>query len=1140
MKERNMGRKKTHQILVTGDVTLDKNICKGNRQSPENKEYGTKIYKQYGGAYIIYEILSKMTETLNSEIEEISKRIIINDAAEENSDKKKQLNELKNTYIKKRENWEIKKVNFGLKNKIFNWKYIPKSLVTYATWQYENYAVPVEFAPKLPKEIKAWKVLSPMGFGTDLEEDKKKEIKIENLYNEHRASIKFDNGLNKLLIFDDSGNNFRRDEKAWKLYLDEFQEKQEVYKNMIILKTAYPLTRGKLFNELTNKFNDQLMIITSIDEIRKEDVLISKGISWEQTALDLVEELKKGDRIHKLLNCRFLVINFNSEGALYLQMKNNKIWECRLIFDPEYLEGEWRKINKLEGSVIGINDVFTSGIAYGILIEKDLEKIKLEKTINRSLSVIKLYELIGHGSDETKAGFPFKQLCLEIIEPTLTYASAFVPIPDDENILCNCDNDSHWTILEGNYWEERKDFNPKPLYDTGCRYALLGEGELANAPILRIKDFVTYDRWEIEALRNITNLIDDYISNNKTNKPLSLGVFGSPGSGKSFAVKNIAKSKKLEFLEFNLSQFVDVHELEGAFHRVRDIVLEGNTPVVFWDEFDSQEYRWLQYLLAPMQDGKFQEGRITHPIGKCIFVFAGATSYTFESFGVKQPVYPDPKDPFFDEKKIKYEFDLKGHNDFILKKGPDFTSRLSGYLNVKGPNETDICDQNVKVVKHDLFFPIRRALFIRNILGLKPMQELNMDFGLINALIKTESYKFGSRSLQQILSYLRAIKSDRYQRSSLPACNILKMAVDYNNFIKKLNEGIFYRFKSYSIAPEIHNNWKTVGSVDSDYRREYNHLTAHLKDENIAAANRIPDILKAAGCKITMNCDAGVIKFNKDILLNGIDTNNKSLKEIIKKTLKIEDIMKETNVVKKNCMRIEALNKFKDDFALVYKLAVIEHKSCVKVKTLCGWKNVESKEERNDDRKLHYDLKNFDDLSAEEFYKDIDSICNIEDNLKKVGLYIKEMIHRVLLIEISKKSGKASWQNYDRKDFIAKKLGKDELEKENINSVIQIGDDNYLIEGFNIRKEERIFNTDYEIKNHPENGEDVIFKPKFDKVQAVKIDKDFIVEHPIMGILKGKSGDYLVKSDQDVEQTFPEVWIVHRDFFDATIKNKRE
>jgi len=1084
---------KSWEIIVTGDIAFDKNIYEGKRQYPENNNYGTQIKEEWGGVYIIYKLLSNLTNTFESIKKDIEKKRKINIATEENSDENMTLNELENSVNKKKEIWNGNEVRFGLKKDILKFSRIPKCLVTYATWLHESYNVPKEFESNFSAKIKAWKVTSPMGFGTELEEDRENGIKIENLYtNYYKKGLKFRVKKNQMLIFDDGGTNFRKEEEAWKSYLDKFQIKRKDYENLIILKASYPLSKGKLFKTLTETYKDRLTIVTSIDEIRKEDVLISKGISWEQTALDLVKELKKeSNRIHNLLNCKYLVINFHSEGALYIQMKNDLIWKCRLIFDPEHLEGEWSKVNNIMGTVIGINDVFTSSIAYGILNDKKLEDLNLEEIISRSLSTIKLYELIGHGSNESQAGFPIEQLCKEMIEPSVTFASAFVPIPDTDNIFCNCYNRSQWTILEGNYyWKKSKDYKPKALFDTGCRYALLGEGELANTPVLKIKDFVTYDRWEIEALRNIMNLIDDYLLNGSSKKPLSIGVFGGPGSGKSFAVKNIAKSReKTSFIEFNLSQFVDVHELEGAFHQVRDEILKGKTPVVFWDEFDSQEYRWLQYLLAPMQDGAFQEGQLTHPIGTCIFIFAGATSYSYEKFGVMDPDEPvtsndcnkisnddEPiekatdhtvsnSDECAEKTLIKYENNVKRRRDFILKKGPDFISRLNGYLNVKGPNQLVLLDQfgnpckdksgNLVKDKNDIFYPIRRALYIRNAFKNKCDKKgiLKMDYGIINALIKTKTYKHGARSLMHILSYTKSSKTERVQRSSLPTRSVLEMVVDYDDFINIMNKDCNYLFITYSIAPEIHGNWSKFSNIESSYHKEYNHLPSHSKTDNIEAAKRIPALIEVAGCDITEDADEQKgFNFNQKLMkkfpkFKGIDIKEfkdylyEKLVDIVykkeknsyvktypnksdifinymlrnhlqilkkdypyckgknKKQIQIcirnaifDDIAKILIKKKLNDPVLDILTKVKKTFGIIYELAETEHDGWHEVKIDNGWDKAVSKKLRNDDRKLHHDMIPFEELLIGEILKDVDAICNIEENLKKVGLYIKEKL----------------------------------------------------------------------------------------------------------------------------------------------------
>ncbi len=203
-------------------------------------------------------------------------------------------------------------------------------------------------------------------------------------------------------------------------------------------------------------------------------------------------------------------------------------------------------------------------------------------------------------------------------------------IPSSE--VLHCADPAFWTILT--------DLTRARLEEVAVNTVITGKDkDLDKVPSARFGDLKTVDRREIESLRSIQNLIREYLDQPQQKRPLSLAVFGPPGAGKSFAVTQVARSihpGRIESVELNLSQWSSPDDLIKALHQVRDVVLKGKVPLVFFDEFDAkyqtEDLGWLKYFLEPMQDGRFKEGESTHPIGRAIFVFAGGTSTSLQGF----------------------------------------------------------------------------------------------------------------------------------------------------------------------------------------------------------------------------------------------------------------------------------------------------------------------------------------------------------------------------------------------------------------------------------------------------------------------------------------------------------------------------
>jgi hypothetical protein len=457
-----------------------------------------------------------------------------------------------------------------------------------------------------------------------------------------------DNAKANIVILDDASLGFRNQQEDWPLAIQTNE-----HNPWVLVKISSPVAQGPLWEHLLEHHSDKLIVVTTIDDLRLSEVQISRQLSWERTSQDLFWELTHNPRVNGFSRCKHTIVSFGTSGAFLISRSEGDVKTAKLFFDPNLMEGDWDRSHP--GGMIGYTTCIVSSLAYQLITQP--EDTEVAMGIYRGVAAARSLHLGGYGIPDTnpveaELCFPLARISQEFVNTGTDLAQAEVqnpvqylqqpPDPQKPRVMAG-----FWTILEDMY--------PGSLNQVAQRIVLEGyESALQNVPVGKFGALVTVDRREIEALHSIRTLINEYCERPQK-RPLSIAVFGPPGAGKSFGVEQIAKSTRsdeIEKLTFNLSQFESSEELLDAFHQVRDFGLKGNIPLVFWDEFDTEldgkPLGWLRHFLAPMQDGSFQEGQITHPIGRAIFVFAGGTSHHLESFGARlhQPLERIPECPW--------------------------------------------------------------------------------------------------------------------------------------------------------------------------------------------------------------------------------------------------------------------------------------------------------------------------------------------------------------------------------------------------------------------------------------------------------------------------------------------------------------
>jgi SLOG cluster2 len=266
------------------------------------------------------------------------------------------------------------------------------------------------------------------------------------------------------------------------------------------------------------------------------------------------------------------------------------------------------------------------------------------------------------------------------------------------------------------------------------------KGQLQTIAGLELPSSSEDDKKRCLQVGQIVRMLQGYVNAPTQKRPLSIVVFGPPGSGKSTFVDRITGAVEgcRRIPTANLTQLTAPNALVATFElavpqRTEDVPVPESppspepdrelTPVFFFDEFDASlndaPLGWLRWFLGPMQDGKLllPNGEELK-IGKAIFIFAGGTAESLE------------------------EFDRRAQLDlgvYRARKVPDFVSRLRGAIEIGGINGLG----NARVVP--------RAVVLRRLLT--PTDRLTDD--RIRQLLSDGHFVHGVRSMEALLDAQR-------------------------------------------------------------------------------------------------------------------------------------------------------------------------------------------------------------------------------------------------------------------------------------------------------------------------------------------------------------------------------------------------
>jgi hypothetical protein len=401
---------------------------------------------------------------------------------------------------------------------------------------------------------KVWRISQFMGCQTTLQ-----EVSREYLPDDGSA-------IPDVLVLDNLCLGFFREN--YKL-LEAFKNTNKNYPGKIIIKVSSLQIHASFWAPFWDlllaedrKYAERLTVVLPARALRERGAAISQGLSWDRTVEETVKEFEYGQSSLDLARCERVIVSFGHEGVASFsrQSERSPLNFERFLYHPREHEGTFR--SRMPGRIFGSASIFTAAMVRHAL---EPGSFPLFIALGRALASVRKNHELGGGEnkfDSDSAHNEIRQIFhppKNKKEPSSIFSTAFphevlgVPISKKQPA-------THSDLLED-------------LTGSGYEYVaaqaldavLRGPDKaLGNVPMVSYGHYMTADREEIERINGIRGLIASYQANHRDRKPLSIAVFGPPGSGKSFAIKQLASElfgSRKAILEFNLSQLKSVEDL---------------------------------------------------------------------------------------------------------------------------------------------------------------------------------------------------------------------------------------------------------------------------------------------------------------------------------------------------------------------------------------------------------------------------------------------------------------------------------------------------------------------------------------------------------------------------------------------------